>query len=43
MAKTNGIGALTADRERFMPWRTIEGETLADTQLPELQVLLHPI
>jgi type I restriction enzyme R subunit len=23
------IGTLTADRERFMPWRTIEGETIA--------------
>ena len=23
------IGSLTADRERFMPWRTIDGETLA--------------
>ena len=25
------IGTLTADREWFMPWRTIEGEELADT------------
>ena len=25
------IGTLTADRERFMPWRTIEGEELAPT------------
>ena len=24
------IGTLTADRERFMPWRTIAGERLAD-------------
>ncbi len=23
------IGTLTADRERFMPWRTVEGEQLA--------------
>ena len=26
------IGAIRADRERFMPWRTIEGETLAPPQ-----------
>ncbi|MCA1997641.1 MAG: type I restriction endonuclease subunit R [Armatimonadetes bacterium] len=37
------IGTLTADRERFMPWRTIEGETLADARQPELEVLLHGV
>ena len=35
------IGTLTADREWFMPWRTIEGEELADTKLPQLQVMLQ--
>ena len=34
------IGALTAGREWFKPWRTISGETLADPSLPQLQVLL---
>ena len=34
------IGTLTADREWFLPWRTIEGEELADTRLPQLQVML---
>ncbi len=34
------IGTLTADREWFQPWRTIEGEELADTRLPQLQVML---
>lgn len=34
------IGTLTAGREWFKPWRTITGEALADTTLPELQVLL---
>ena len=34
------IGALTAGREWFKPWRTIAGETLADSSLPQLQVLL---
>ena len=37
------IGTLTADREWFMPWRTIEGEELADTQLPQLQVVLEGV
>ena len=34
------IGALGAGREWFKPWRTITGETLADSYLTELQVLL---
>jgi len=33
------IGTLTADRERFMPWRTIGGEDLAPASLPQLQVV----
>src|SRR5438309_5916396 len=37
------IGTLSADRERFMPWRTIEGEKLADTRLPKLQVVLEGV
>jgi type I restriction enzyme R subunit len=37
------IGTLTAGREWFKPWRTIAGETLADSRLPELQVLLHGV
>lgn len=35
------IGTLTADKERFMPWRTIAGEQLAPAALPELQVVLE--
>ena len=34
------VGSLTADRERFMPWRTIEGETEADSTDPELEVAI---
>ncbi len=34
------IGSLTADRERFMPWRTVEGEELASSAIPQLEVLL---
>ena len=37
------IGTLTADREWFLPWRTIEGEELADTRLPQLQVVLEGV
>jgi type I restriction enzyme R subunit len=37
------IGTLTSDREWFMPWRTIEGEELADTKLPQLQVVLEGV
>ena len=35
------VGSLTADTERFMPWRTIEGEELAPASLPQLQVLIQ--
>ncbi|MGH7107394.1 MAG: type I restriction endonuclease subunit R, partial [Acetobacteraceae bacterium] len=34
------IGALTANRERFMPWRTIEGAEIAPKDVPELETLL---
>ena len=34
------VGTVTASREWFMPWRTIEGEELADTRLTQLQVVL---
>ena len=34
------IGTLTADWEWFNRWRTIAGENLADSTLPQLQVLL---
>jgi type I restriction enzyme R subunit len=37
------IGTLTAGREWFKPWRTISGETLADSHLPELQVMIDGV
>jgi len=37
------IGTLTAGREWFKPWRTISGERLADSQLPELQVMIEGV
>lgn len=38
---TARVGTITADRERFMPWRTIEGEDLAPSHMLELAVLTH--
>ena len=35
------VGSLTASTERFMPWRTIEGEDLAPASMPQLQVVVH--
>ena len=35
------VGAIGAGREWFKPWRTISGEALADTHLPELQVVIE--
>ena len=37
------IGALTAGREWFKPWRTVSGEGLADPAIPELQVMLEGV
>ena len=37
------IGSLTADRERFMPWRTVEGEELAPVAIPQLHVLVDGV
>ena len=37
------IGSLTADFERFMPWRTITGEGIAQKGQPELETLLKGI
>lgn len=35
------VGSLTANHERFMPWRTIEGEDLAPATMPQLQVVVR--
>jgi type I restriction enzyme R subunit len=37
------IGSLTAEKERFMPWRTIEGEALAPASLLQLEVLIRGV
>ena len=36
-------GSLTADEERCMPWRTMDGETIAAKGLPEIEVLLKGV
>jgi type I restriction enzyme, R subunit len=37
------MGAISANHERFQPWRTIEGEELAPQSMPQLQVLLNGV
>ena len=37
------VGSLGAGWEWFKPWRTITGETLAESYLPELQVMIQGV
>lgn len=37
------MGSLTAARDRFMPWRTIDGEDVAPLSHPQLEVLLKGV
>ncbi len=37
------VGTLTAGREWFKPWRTISGKDVADSNMPELQVMLEGV
>jgi type I restriction enzyme R subunit len=37
------IGTLTADRDRFVPWRTITGEGIAPPEIPQLEVLVRGV
>ncbi|GAQ00148.1 type I restriction endonuclease subunit R [Leptolyngbya sp. NIES-2104] len=37
------IGTITSDRERFMPWRTIDGDDLAPKNTPELEVVIRGV
>src|SRR3984957_4827974 len=37
------IGSLTSDWERFMPWRTVDGDELASKGTPELETLLSGV
>jgi type I restriction enzyme R subunit len=40
---TARIGSLTADQERFMPWRTTDGKIIAAKGQPELSILIEGI
>ncbi|MCJ2541531.1 type I restriction endonuclease subunit R [Thermostichus vulcanus] len=40
---TARIGSLTADLERFMPWRTIDGSDIAPKGTPEMPVLIEGV
>ncbi|MDW8310545.1 MAG: type I restriction endonuclease subunit R, partial [Verrucomicrobiales bacterium] len=37
------VGTLSSNREWFMPWRTITGESVAPASMPQLQVLLQGV
>jgi type I restriction enzyme R subunit len=37
------IGTLTTDRERFMPWRTIDGSAEAGRSQPELETIIKGV
>jgi len=37
------VGTLSAQKERFAPWRTIEGEDLAPTSMSQLEVLIRGV
>ena len=37
------IGSITADQERFMPWRTVDGQDFAHRGTPELETLLRGV
>lgn len=37
------IGSLTANKEWFLPWKTVEGETQAPASLSQLEVLLRGV
>ena len=45
MVTSDGVnaraGSLTADEERFMMWRTVDGESIAPSTIPQLEVLIQ--
>lgn len=40
---TARVGSLTADQERFIPWRTTDGKVIAAKGQPELNILIEGI
>ncbi|MDE4084640.1 type I restriction endonuclease subunit R [Planococcus maritimus] len=45
MVTSDGVnaraGSLTADEERFMMWRTVDGDSIASSTMPQLEVLIQ--
>ena len=37
------MGSLTADIERFMPWRTVDGQTISPKGWPEMATLIEGV
>jgi len=37
------VGSLSANWERYMPWRTIEGETISDSSILQLETVIRGI
>lgn len=37
------LGTLSSDRERFLPWRTVDGAGVAPATVSQLEVLLHGV
>jgi len=37
------VGSLTANSERFMAWRTVDGDTIAPKGVPELEILVNGV
>ena len=37
------VGSLSANSERFMAWRTVDGETIAPKGVPELETLINGV
>ncbi len=37
------VGSMSANWERYMPWRTIEGETIADSSILQLETVIRGI
>ncbi|MEC8887251.1 MAG: type I restriction endonuclease subunit R [Pseudomonadota bacterium] len=37
------VGSLTANAERFMAWRTVDGEYIAPKGVPELEILINGV
>ena len=43
MGFRRGIGSLTANLERFMPWRTVDGSAVAPKGTPELETVIEGV